>query len=48
MTGWEFMDKIKEEDYAFLQNCTIFIISSSSLDQTPKISTTIRLLKTIS
>lgn len=32
MTGWELMDKIKEEDYAFLQNCTIFIISSSSLD----------------
>ncbi|MGN0004001.1 MAG: response regulator [Sphingobacterium composti] len=32
MTGWELMEKIKEKEYAFLQNCKIFIISSSPLE----------------
>jgi CheY-like chemotaxis protein len=32
MSGWEMMDKLKEEEYSFLQNCKIFIVSSSNLD----------------
>jgi CheY-like chemotaxis protein len=32
MSGWEMMDKLQEEEYSFLQNCKIFIVSSSNLD----------------
>jgi len=32
MSGWEMMDKLLEDEYAFIQKCKIFIISSSNLD----------------
>lgn len=32
MSGWEMMDKVLEEEYAFIQECKIFIVSSSHLD----------------
>lgn len=32
MSGWELMDKLNEEEYSFLKNCKIFIISSSHLE----------------
>jgi len=32
MSGWEMMDKVLEEEYTFIQECKVFIISSSHLD----------------
>ncbi|WP_160069318.1 response regulator [Sphingobacterium bovisgrunnientis] len=32
MTGWEMMDKLQEDEYSFLQNSKIFIVSSSHLE----------------
>lgn len=32
MTSWEMMDKLQEDEYSFLQNSKIFIVSSSHLE----------------